>query len=51
MDKHWFELQLIDKWFLLAPIIVVQKEDYSDIEKMRVNYIPDMMNLKVYYNK
>ena len=38
IDKYWFNLQEIDNWFLITPLTVVQKEDYSDIEQKRTNY-------------
>ena len=38
IDKFWFHLQRIDKWFLIIPLSVVQKEGYSDIEKRNTNY-------------
>jgi len=38
IDKYWFQLQKKDKWFLITPLTVVQREDYSDIEKRHTNY-------------
>ena len=38
IDKYWFQLQKKDIWYLIIPLTVVQKEDYSNIEKKRVNY-------------
>jgi GR25 family glycosyltransferase involved in LPS biosynthesis len=38
VDRYWFRLQELDKWYLIIPLSVTQKEDYSDIEKMSVNY-------------
>lgn len=38
VDRYWFSLQEVDKWFLIIPLSVTQKEDYSDIEKRSVNY-------------
>jgi GR25 family glycosyltransferase involved in LPS biosynthesis len=38
IDQWWFQLQKKDKWFLLTPVIAIQKEDYSDIENKTVNY-------------
>lgn len=38
IDKHWIQLQKRDIWYLLAPIIAVQREDYSDIEERTTNY-------------
>ena len=38
IDKFWFTLQQSDTWFLIIPPTVVQREDYSDIEKKHTNY-------------
>jgi GR25 family glycosyltransferase involved in LPS biosynthesis len=38
IDQFWFSLQEKDKWFLIIPLTVTQKEDYSDIEKKTTNY-------------
>jgi GR25 family glycosyltransferase involved in LPS biosynthesis len=38
IDKYWLQLQKQDRWMLLIPIIVVQKPDYSDIEKRYTDY-------------
>ena len=38
IDKYWLQLQKQDRWMLLVPIIVVQKPDYSDIEKKYTDY-------------
>jgi glycosyl transferase family 25 len=45
IDKFWFVLQAVDKWYLIIPPTVVQREDYSDIEKKRINYQKIMMDL------
>jgi glycosyl transferase family 25 len=47
IDKHWFKLQRIDNWYLVIPLSVVQREDYSDIEKKTTNFKNYMLN----YNK
>ena len=44
IDMEWKVLQYIDNWYLLWPAYVFQKDDYSDIEKRRVNYINMMKN-------
>jgi glycosyl transferase family 25 len=52
IDKHWFRLQEKDSWFLITPLSVVQKDDYSDIEKRNVDYKSLMTNLdKEFSNK
>lgn len=33
IDKYWFSLQKEDLWYLIVPLSVIQREDYSDIEK------------------
>ena len=45
IDKFWFVLQAVDKWFLIIPPTVIQREDYSDIEKKRTNYQKCMTDL------
>jgi glycosyl transferase, family 25 len=47
IDKYWLRLQVKDRWFLLVPPTVIQREDYSDIEKKRTSFKNYMMN----YNK
>jgi len=38
IDKYWIQLQKRDIWYFLAPVIAVQREDYSDIEERTTNY-------------
>lgn len=45
IDKYWFSLQKTDNWFLITPLTVVQREDYSDIEKKVINYQSSMTDL------
>jgi GR25 family glycosyltransferase involved in LPS biosynthesis len=45
IDKYWFHLQKKDKWYLIIPLTVVQREDYSDIEKRPTNYSLSMLDL------
>lgn len=47
IDKYWFSLQKKDSWYLIIPLSVVQREDYSDIEKKVTNFKRHMLN----YNK
>lgn len=42
IDKFWFVLQGASNWYLITPLTVVQREDYSDIEQKITNY-EDMM--------
>jgi GR25 family glycosyltransferase involved in LPS biosynthesis len=45
IDKYWFRLQEKDNWYLIIPLTVTQREDYSDIEKRRTNYTNVMIDL------
>jgi GR25 family glycosyltransferase involved in LPS biosynthesis len=45
IDKYWFRLQQEDKWFLIVPLTVVQRADYSDIERRITNYTRVMTDL------
>ena len=45
IDKYWFRLQEKHVWYLIVPLTVVQKEDYSDIEKKQTNYTRVMTDL------
>jgi len=45
IDKYWFNLQSIHKWYLITPLTVTQREDYSDIEKRPTNYTSVMLDL------
>jgi glycosyl transferase family 25 len=45
IDRFWFSLQKTDNWFLITPLTVVQREDYSDIEKKVINYQKVMTDL------
>jgi len=45
IDKYWFHLQRQDSWYLITPPTVIQREDYSDIEKRRTNYKKSMIDL------
>lgn len=45
IDKYWFRLQEAHKWYLITPLSVTQREDYSDIEKRSTNYSHVMLTL------
>jgi len=47
LDKYWINLQMEDKWFLIIPLSVIQREDYSDIEGKVTNFKKYMLD----YNK
>ena len=44
IDKYWQILQKKDNWYMLIPSTIVQKEDYSDIEKKITNFKNYMLN-------
>ncbi len=46
VDLYWWELQQKDNWYLIIPLSVVQKENYSNIEKKNVNYIDQLLQIK-----
>jgi GR25 family glycosyltransferase involved in LPS biosynthesis len=45
IDKYWFQLQEKDKWYLIIPLSVTQREDYSNIENRPTNYTTAMLDL------
>jgi len=45
IDKYWFNLQQNHNWYLIIPLTVTQREDYSDIEKKNTNYTRVMTDL------
>jgi len=47
IDKYWLQLQKKDNWYLIIPLTIIQREDYSDIEKKVTNFKNYMLN----YNK
>jgi hypothetical protein len=52
IDQYWKNLQRNDRWYLIVPITVIQRPDYSDISKKRVDYSRHMtqVNKKWYGN-
>jgi GR25 family glycosyltransferase involved in LPS biosynthesis len=46
IDIQWKQLQQRDRWYVLHPLTVIQREDYSDIEKCNVNYSSKMLSTK-----
>jgi GR25 family glycosyltransferase involved in LPS biosynthesis len=51
IDKYWFKLQRKDNWYLIIPLTVVQREDYSDIEKKVTNFKNYMLDYNKVYKK
>lgn len=45
IDAFWAQLQLKDRWLLITPLTVVQKEGHSDIEQKYTNYEKMMQDL------
>jgi GR25 family glycosyltransferase involved in LPS biosynthesis len=45
IDQYWSSLQVAHNWYLLTPLTVTQRADYSDIEKRPTNYAPVMLDL------
>jgi GR25 family glycosyltransferase involved in LPS biosynthesis len=45
IDRFWFILQNSSNWFLITPLTVVQRVDYSDIEGKITNYQKMMQDL------
>ena len=45
IDKYWLNLQKVDNWYLIVPLTVIQREDYSNIEKRATNYGNAMLDL------
>jgi GR25 family glycosyltransferase involved in LPS biosynthesis len=45
IDKYWFNLQRTDRWFLITPLSVVQREGFSDIEQKNTNYVRAFIDL------
>lgn len=46
IDKFWKRLQEVDRWFLITPPTIIQREGYSDIEKRITNYGNPMLDLE-----
>ena len=38
IDQHWKLLQRRDRWYLLVPVTMIQRPDYSDVSKRCVDY-------------
>ena len=45
IDRYWFRLQMQHNWYLITPLTITQREDYSDIEKQYINYNNMMIDL------
>ena len=38
IDQYWKKLQRVDRWYLIVPITVIQRPDYSDVSGQQVDY-------------
>jgi hypothetical protein len=45
IDQYWSSLQIEHNWYLITPLTVTQRVDYSDIEKRPTNYTSAMLRL------
>ena len=45
IDQYWKNLQRTGRWYLIVPISVIQRPDYSDISKQHVDYSKHMINV------
>ena len=45
IDVYWIRLQMVDKWLLLYPRTVNQRESYSDIIKCVADYTKHMIDI------
>lgn len=52
IDQYWKHLQRIHRWYLIVPISIIQRADYSNICKQHVDYGKEMLNInKKWYGK
>ena len=49
IDKYWISLQQKDNWYMITPLTVIQREDFSDIEQRMTNYGKMMVDLDKAY--
>ena len=45
IDQYWKRLQRTGRWYLIVPISVIQRPDYSDISKQHVDYSKHMVSV------
>jgi len=46
IDNSWFHLQERDRWFLLVPLSVIQRPNYSDIIGCDTDYTKNLLSLE-----
>jgi len=44
-DVYWIKLQMVDKWLVLYPRTVNQRESYSDILNCMTDYTKHMIDI------
>lgn len=47
LDIHWKVLQQMHHWYMLMPLSIIQRPDFSDIEKCEVNYGESLLICKI----
>lgn len=45
IDVYWMRLQEKDRWYLITPLTVTQRADYSNIENVHTDYSKFMLSL------
>lgn len=51
VDQYWKLLQRTDRWYLIVPISVIQRSDFSDISKRHVDYSDVMTQINKKRNR
>ena len=51
IDKYWIKLQEKNDWYLIIPLSVVQRPDYSDVEHTNSDFKNYMLNYNKCYTK
>jgi GR25 family glycosyltransferase involved in LPS biosynthesis len=46
IDMSWFHLQERDRWFLLTPLSLIQRPNYSDIIGCNTDYTKNLLSLE-----
>jgi hypothetical protein len=45
IDMYWKQLQNRDQWYLITPLTVTQRPDYSDIENQYLDFSKMLLDL------
>ena len=45
IDRYWFRLQAVHRWYMIVPLQVTQCAGYSNIERTNTNYSNIMLNI------